>query len=376
MKEKNLIDIIAQEIKTSGPIPFSRYMELCLYHKDFGYYRQLKPPIGKTGDYYTSPCVHKIFGHILAKSFIEVMNILYDESFCIVEAGAGNGYLIRDIGEYLSKNAPNLLEKTNFYVIEPHLPYREIQKKELEKYFHNFEFFDIPEEIEPFTGIFYSNELFDSMPVEIVQTNGEGQLSQVYVDFTKNNFVEVLLNPDEKVLDFIKKNNIKIPPNFRLEIPLYASTFYNAIAKKIKKGAIFTIDYGYPRDELLSINHNRGTLMCYYRHTALENPYIRPGRQDITYHIDFTLLKEIGESTGFKTTGFVEQYYFLIGTGIIDEVEKLKNENYYEYEREIVKIKNLLLPGGMGEIFKVFFQVKGMDYTPKGFSIRNRVNNL
>lgn len=376
MKEKNLIEIITEEIKTSGPIPFSRYMELCLYHKDFGYYRQLKPPIGKTGDYYTSPCVHKIFGHILVKSFIEVMNNLDEEDLCLVEAGAGNGYLIRDMGEYLSKNAPHLLEKIIFYVIEPHLPYREIQKKELEKYFHNFVFFDLPEELEPFSGIFYSNELFDSMPVEIIQTDGNGKISQVYVDFSKNNFVEAFLDPDKNVLNFIKKHDIKIPPNFRLEIPLYASAFYNAIAQKIKKGAIFTVDYGYPRKELISTSHNRGTLMCYYRHTAIENPYIRPGRQDITYHIDFTLLKEIGESAGFKTTGFVEQHYFLMGTGIIEEIEKIKNNSYNEYEQEIIKIKNLLLPGGMGEIFKVLFQVKGIEYTPKGFSIRNRVNNL
>jgi SAM-dependent MidA family methyltransferase len=376
MKETNLIDIIVEEIKSFGPISFSRYMELCLYHKNFGYYRQLKPPIGRSGDYYTSPCVHKIFGHILGKSLIEVMNKLDNEKLCIVEAGAGNGYLIRDMGEYFSKNTPHLLEKIKFYIIEPHQPYREMQKKELKKYFHNFEFVDTPEELKSFTGIFYSNELFDSMPVEIIQSDDNGKLSQVYVNFENNNFVEVLLDPDENVINFIKKHNIKIPTNFRVEIPINAATFYNAIAQKIEKGAIFTIDYGYPRKELLNISHNRGTLMCYYRHTALENPYIRPGKQDITCHIDFTLLKEIGESFGFKTTGFVEQYYFLMGTGIIEEIEKLKNDSYDEYEREIIKIKNFLLPGGIGDVFKVLYQVKGINYTPKGFSIKNRVNNL
>lgn len=376
MRENPLEKIVISIIKENGPMPFSKYMELCLYHPDFGYYRQKKPPIGKTGDYYTSPCVHKIFGHVIAKSIIEIFKELELDDPYLIEAGAGNGYLLRDIGEYLSNNHPEIIKRLNLIIIEPHLPYREIQEKEASKFFKKIFFLDYPSQLPSFDGIFYSNELFDSMPVEILQSDLNGNINQVYVDYQDESFVELLLPIDDYVYGYLKKWQISIPSNFRTEISLISENFYNEISKKLRKGAIITIDYGYPRKELLSEKHNRGTLMCYFRHTALENPYIRLGNQDITYHIDFTLLKDIGELNGLNTAGFVDQYYFLMGTGIIEEVEKLKKENFEEYQQEIIKIKNLLMPGGMGEIFKVLVQTKKLNYIPKGFSFRNRKNQL
>jgi SAM-dependent MidA family methyltransferase len=116
--------------------------------------------------------------------------------------------------------------------------------------------------------------------------------------------------------------------------------------------------------------------MCYYRHTVTENPYIRQGIQDITFHIDFTLLKDIGEKEGMTTIGFVEQSYFLMGTGIIEEIEKIKDEDFRNYQNEIIKIKNLMLPGAMGDVFKFFEQSKGLSIIPKGFAYKNRKNLL
>ncbi|MCX7770218.1 MAG: SAM-dependent methyltransferase [Proteobacteria bacterium] len=372
MKENKLQQIIIDEIKKNGPIPFSKYMNLCLYHPQYGYYRQSRPPIGKTGDYYTSPCVHKIFGYIIAKHIIEIFNSMETEEFYIVEGGAGYGYLLRDLGEYFSRNYKKILEKSKLIIVEPNPFYRDIQFKSSSVFFKNIEFINSPHELPQINGIFYSNELFDSMPAEILQTDSDNNLKQIFVDFTNDNFLEIQDEPNEDVHSFLNKWDIKIPKNFRTEISINVEDFYSEIAKKINKGAILTIDYGYPRSELFDISHNRGTLMCYYKHTVLENPYIRLGNQDITFHIDFTLLKQIGEKFDMQTIGFVEQSYFLMGTGIIDEIEKIKNENFNDYQKEIIKIKNLMLPGGMGDIFKFFEQTKGISIIPKGFSYKNR----
>lgn len=376
MKEKKLKEIIIYEIKEKGPIPFSKYMDLCLYHPEYGYYRQKHPPIGKIGDYYTSPCVHKVFGYIIAKHIIEIINDIDNEKFYIVEAGAGSGYLLRDIGEYFSNRYPEILDKVHIIIIEPNKFYREIQFNSFSRFFKDVIFIDFPHELPEFCGVFYSNELFDSMPVEILQTDQNGKIRQIFVDFKDDKFIEVIDKPDEELIAFLNKWHIKIPENFRTEVSIAMESFYNQVVKKIKKGAVLTIDYGYTRSELFDASHNRGTLMCYYKHTVTENPYIRTGIQDITFHIDFTLLKDIGEKAGMKTLGFIEQSYFLMGTGIIEELEKIKNENFDNYQAEVIKIKNLILPGGMGDTFKFFEQCKGISIIPKGFSLKNKINTL
>lgn len=372
MKEKILKEIIIDEIKRNGPIPFSKFMNFCLYHPKYGYYRQTLPPIGKTGDYYTSPCVHKIFGYIIAKHLIEILDLIIEKETYIIEAGAGSGYLLRDIGEFFSSRKQDILNKLNIIIIEPNKFYREIQFKNASQFFKNITFIESPNDLPNFNGVFYSNELFDSMPAEIIQTDETGIIKQVFVDFIDDNFVELLENPEEKIISFLDNWNIRIPENFRTEISLDMEVFYKELTKKITQGAILTIDYGYPRDELLDSSHNRGTLMCYYKHTVSENPFIRIGNQDITFHIDFSLLKDIGENNGMETVGFIEQSYFLMGTGIIEELEKLNQQDPENYQREIIKIKNLMLPGGMGDTFKFFEQTKGISIIPKGFSYKNK----
>lgn len=372
MKEKILKEIIIDEIKRNGPIPFSKFMNFCLYHPKYGYYRQTLPPIGKTGDYYTSPCVHKIFGYIIAKHLLEILDLIIEKDTYIIEAGAGSGYLLRDIGEFFSSRKQDILNKLDIIIIEPNKFYREIQFKNASQFFKNITFIESPNDLPNFNGIFYSNELFDSMPAEIIQTDETGIIKQVFVDFIDDNFVELLENPEEKIISFLDNWNIRIPENFRTEISLDMEVFYKELTKKITQGAILTIDYGYPRNELLDSSHNRGTLMCYYKHTVSENPFIRIGNQDITFHIDFSLLKDIGENNGMETVGFIEQSYFLMGTGIIEELEKLNQQDPANYQREIIKIKNLMLPGGMGDTFKFFEQTKEISIIPKGFSYKNK----
>lgn len=372
-----LEEIIKKEIKKNGPIPFSKYMEYCLYHPEKGYYRGLMPPIGKSGDYYTSPCVHKMFGYIMARQIAEILSCIDAKHFFVVEAGAGNGYLARDIGEYLKNKHSNLHKKLTMCIIEPHLPYRDLQLKEISPFYEKIEFISSLDDLTKFSGVFYSNELFDSMPVEILESDDDRNIKQIYVGLENDNFIEINMQMDELVKQYLDEFDIKIPPHFRIEISPLVTEFYKKIAEKLDSGAIITIDYGYPRSELLSEQHNRGTLMCYYRHVALENPYIRIGKQDITAHIDFTALKEVGEKAGLITAGFVEQYYFLMSAGILKELEELsRNIDRETYEREIIKIKNILMPSGMGEIFKVLVQTRHLCMNLIGFNFKNRKKSL
>ena len=110
---------------------------------------------------------------------------------------------------------------------------------------------------------------------------------------------------------------------YTTEVNFKAIDWIKDVGKSLQKGFIITIDYGYPRKELYSAERNRGTLMCYFKHQASEDPYLNIGEQDITTHIDFTSLAEAGKSAGLEVAGFTDQSYFLMGCGIEEEFQPL-----------------------------------------------------
>lgn len=373
----NLAEIIKNEIKKTGSIPFSRFMELCLYHPTYGYYRKNYLPIGKYGDYYTSPTVHKFFGFLVARQIMEIIKNIDSKHVTLVEAGAGKGHLARDIGEYFKNNGKTLSDKLNLIIIEPHKPYREIQFKETKGFFNSIDFVDSPEELPNIEGVFYSNELFDSFPVEIIEFDGR-DMFQIFVSYEDSRFFEIKKDLTQELLKIFEKFQINFTEALRTEFSPQALKFYEDIAKKIDTGGILTIDYGYTNEEFFSQTRNRGTLMCYYRHNVSEDPFIRIGEQDLTAHVNFSLLKQIGEYEGFQTSGYTKQQYFLMGCGFMEEAEHLKAlTTQQEFEDEMRKIKVLLIPGGMGTTFKVLFQSKGVSIkNPCGFSFKNYVTKL
>ncbi|GAB4432353.1 MAG: SAM-dependent methyltransferase [bacterium] len=374
---QKLVEIIREEIVKEGEIPFSRFMELALYHPRYGYYRKGMVPIGKLGDYYTSPTVHKLFGFLIGRQIKEIIEYLDLDKITLVEAGAGRGHLAGDIGEYFSNYAKELVEKLELIIIEPHQIYREIQYRETKSHFKRIEFLDTIDDLSDFNGVFYSNELFDAFPVDIVEFDSN-RVYQIYVSFEGSSFVEKRGALTEEVRDFLSSFEFTFKEKFRTEVSHQAATFYSKVTEKLQKGAVLTIDYGYNFAEYLSSTRNRGTLMCYYRHQAFENPYVRVGGQDITAHVNFSVLRKIGEKNGLITEGYNEQQYFLMGCGFVEEVERLKGElTQKAFEEEMQKIKALIMPGGMGTTFKFFLQSKNLSAEKYcGFSYRNVKDGL
>ncbi len=364
---RSLKNIIIEEIKKTGPISFSKFMELCLYHPEYGYYRKDNLPIGKSGDFYTSPCVHSIFGHTIAKQFIEFISEIGEKDIYLIEAGAGRGHLAADIGQYLTKK--NF--KVKLIIIEPHNPFRDIQYKQVKDFYKEVVFLNNPSELPLLNGIFYCNELFDSFPVEIIE-NREGSLRQVYVSYEREVFFETLLPISKEVSEFLTENDLEIPDGFRTEISPLSLNFYRELLKNIRKGISLIIDYGYTKEEFFEPHRKKGTLMCYKKHLADEDPYEMVGEKDITAHVNFSLLSSVGANMGFKIAGYTDQQYFLLGAGILEEMEMLKEEiSQKDYEQEIQKIKNLIMDS-MGKTFKFLCQTRGIEKENfVGFSMRD-----
>jgi SAM-dependent MidA family methyltransferase len=137
------------------------------------------------------------------------------------------------------------------------------------------------------------------------------------------------------------------------EIGLEAVDWIRRIGKSLRRGYHLAIDYGYLRAQYFAQPH--GTLMCYWRHEAVENPYIRIGKQDMTAHVNFS---DLMEEPSLETVLFETQKDYLIRLGILDEIERLATNADAVSIQRLLKIKKLILPGSMGERFKVLVQTK------------------
>ncbi len=348
---------------------FARYMELCLYHPEFGYYANA-PKIGKKGDYFTAPAVHPVFGAAVAKQILEIWEFMGKPSnFVILEAGAGEGYLALDIINYFSLREIDL----SYWILEPFLPNQKRQKQTLKEQVKKIKWFATWEEVPLFIGVFLSNELFDSFPVHLIEKTAE-DLQEVYVIF-EGHFREVLggLSRPE-ILERVLPHANYWPEGYRTEVCLSYRNFLKEIAKHLHKGVIITFDYGYSRADFYHPDRQQGTLICFREHQVLENPYLFPGKCDLTAHVDFTALKEIGESFGLYPVGFTTQAAFLVGLG----VEKLLEEIGRTGPRDIEALKLLLLPQGLGMSHWVFVQARNMPLplALSGFKLSNRLGIL
>jgi len=368
-----LISIIKDRIKKEGEISFRDFMDMALYYPELGYYTSPEEKIGGYGDFFTASELDRAFGELLGKQFAQIYTKLEEKNFQIVEIGAGKGYLAFDILQFLHENHPQIFKNTTYIIIEKS-PYHIKTQKEILSVFENVEWVQdiIDFEDESITGVIFSNELFDSFPVHLIRKL-KGKIYEVFINVDEDNNVhEVLREAPEEILKYIKELNIDIPEGMQTEINLDASDYIQKIGKKLKKGFVITIDYGYPSGELYKPYRMRGTLLCYYRHRYSENFYENVGMQDITSHVNFSALKYYGMIAGLDFTGFTDQAHFLTNLGLMEIFEKLQEKNDYESFERLNRLKTLVLPKGMGEKFKVLVQhknvkdpsIKGLDMLP------------
>jgi SAM-dependent MidA family methyltransferase len=289
------------------------------------YYSSHRNPIGPEGDFYTSADLDPIFGRLLARQF-QQWAAEFDK-FTIVELGAGKGLLARDV-----------LETANFeyMILERSLSMRARQQELLAGYKVRW----IDELPQGITGCIFSNEFFDALPAHrVIRRNGV--LKEIYV------------TEDFKEIEGPLQENIDVPlaEGYVAEVNLEAREWIRRIAGSLDHGYHLAIDYGYLKNEYFA--RPNGTLMCYWRHQAVEDPYVRIGEQDITAHVNFS---DLMDEPSLETVVFTTQMDYLIRLGILDEIEKLATTGDAQSMQRLLKMKKLLLPGSMGERFKVLIQ--------------------
>jgi SAM-dependent MidA family methyltransferase len=369
----NLRQRIIEKIKKEGSITFETFMDMALYEPGLGYYASEKTEIGKTGDFYTSPHLHPAFGAMIGKQIEEMWEVMQRPGdFQILEIGAGAGYMCKDILDYLVNRSSIPL---TYLIVEPHSFIKQKQEKLLEQFLNKITWVPSLENISKINGCILSNELLDAFPVHLVEM--EDDLKEIYVTAIDDTFIEVKNSLSTGIInDYLDEFSVTLTKGYRTEINLRIKDWLQSIDRILSGGFILTIDYGYPAWDYYSEDRNRGTLLSYYKHQVIDDPYQNTGEQDITAHVNFSSVKKWGEELGLKTLGFCRQGTYLIALGI-DEILRELYENSPDYLFEAAKIKRLLFPGTLGESHKVMVQYRGNGHPRlRGFSIKNQTDKL
>jgi SAM-dependent MidA family methyltransferase len=360
--------IIAARITEQGRITFADFMAACLYEPGLGYYTSPGRKVGAEGDFYTSITVHAAFGRVVAREIAQMWRCMGTPAdFTLVECGAGNGRLACDIMDYLAEREQVLYQHLRLVLVEQEPSLESAQREMLADHSNRLTWL-LPDEFASgrftFSGVLYSNELIDALPVHRVVMTSDG-LKEIYVVCTDGEFAEEVGEPSTPELKtYLERIGVTLLPAQQAEVNLNAPEWLAAAANALIEGFVLTIDYGYPAIELYTPGRKLGTLLCYYRHQVEENPYLRLGLQDITAHVDFTTLMKSGEELGLQNVWFGEQYRFLLSAGIIEEIEEIERSAISDEEKLRLRLtlKKLIMPeGGMGETFKVLIQSRGVD---------------
>jgi len=375
----SLREQIEGEIREHGPIPFSRYMEICLYDPLAGYYSRNADQFGKAGDFYTSSDVHAVFGRLLARQFEEMWQALDRPAEVeILELGPGRGLFACDVLDWSRKKFPDFFAAMRYTLQESSPALQAKLNETLSEHIGSRTATiapvaralcsaSVPEErpkvaihracASETALILFANEFFDALPVEILSVQGK-----LHLALEDGHLTEIWLPPSNDELEFLDRHSVHPEGNDRIEVPLAAQSWIEQAANAVQRGFLVIVDYGYTRNEQLAGRH-RGTLMAYRQHSASANAYQAPGEQDLTAHVNFTALNAATEESGMRAERLITQSQFLLGIGEKTQFADAFEDCRVPQERAKValQLKHLATPAGMGETFHVLVASRGVD---------------
>ena len=374
--KNHIEEYLLNKIELNQKILFSEFMNLSLYHPDYGYYTNKPNIFGDQGDFITSPITSSMFGECISNEFINIIRSLERPS--ILELGGGDGSLAITIFKYLKKNK-SLPDKYIILEISDNLInyQKERVKKEFPNDYNIFKWVTNLEDIK-INGLVIANEFFDALPTERFRINNS-KLETLYIESNNQSFNYIW---DESSNDFANElsraknnHNIHFSDGYISELNLNNSKWIKAIDKCIESGVLFVIDYGYASKEYFLHDRSDGTLVCMHKHKSNFDPLSNIGNQDISSFVNFSHLKNLSLNTDLTVSGFLSQSSFLINLNILD-IHKLKDYGDDEALIESNKLKNILLPNTMGELFKVLVMQKNIEIELKSTREFNQMHKL
>ena len=379
-RSDELTSIIRDKIQNQGGwMSAESFMEMCLYYPQLGYYSSGLEKLGEEGDFVTAPILGNLFAKCVGKQCDEIFEKVSDLPRVIVEFGAGGGQLAADVIKYFESLAVPL----DHYFIMETSPYLMDQQRET----LTAAGVDVNKQVSwlltleelPGQAIIVGNELLDAMPAKQFTINAEGQPVERGVKWIGDGFkwADSDLPMPGSICE--RLSSYELPIGYHSEVLLQAEGWVKTVSERLERGVIILIDYGFTGTEYYHPHRDQGSMMCHFRHQAHDNPFLYPGLQDITVHVDFSAVKLSAEQAGMQLIGFSSQGAFLLSLGILDHLQAMQQQSEIDTKEMLdlsQQIKKLTLPHEMGELFKVIVFCTEPLARLKGFELQNHQYRL
>lgn len=377
LSQQLIANIKSQIQQQGGQLPFSAFMQAALYEPGLGYYSNSLRKFGAAGDFITAPEVSPLFSQCLAQQCQQIFAAIADKSAIILEFGAGSGIMAAELLKELA-NLNALPEQ--YWILELSAELRQRQRETLQThiptYLDRVQWLDhLPEQ--PFQGVILANEVLDAMPVEKFRIKAAGEFERACVSWQENQgfhwqwqtMPENLATQLQHGLSDVLSS---LPEGYESEWNPALAHWLQSVAEILQHGLILLIDYGFPRHEYYHPQRDQGTLYCHYRHHSHGDPFLYPGLQDITAHVDFTTVAEAALDAGLDVCAYSNQADFLLACGLPERFALSDPDDVENHARLSKHIQTLTLPSEMGELFKVIALGKEIDIALQGFPREQR----
>lgn len=358
--ERSLSEVLCNSL-THGDLPFRDFVELALYHPEFGYYARAESPVGREGDFITSPLLSPVFAFALGKLVDEFLSRAGDGVAQVVDVGCGDGTLIRALARAASPTPHPTPPTPRFFGLDRNLG--RAQRDPCVTYVTSLD------EIPPAeTRLIISNELFDALPFARLVQRGE-DLHELWVTERNGVLDWTEHEADARYDDYFAERGIELDDGQFADVSLEWSVLYDELCRFVRLGLIVTFDYGLPQTKLFRGRMRRfGTAAAYSRQRVSRDLLINPGEQDLTAHINFDDLRRTGEGQGFATLFFDIQAKFLLALGAAEHelLQPIGEVAIDSAEQGMALLdarddaKRLILPDGIGADIRVLAQARGM----------------
>jgi len=362
--------------RAGGWIGFARYMQLALYEPGLGYYSAGARKFGAAGDFITAPEVAPVFSRCLAVQCAEVLENLGGGD--LLELGAGSGVMAAALlGELERRDAL----PRRYFILDVSADLRQRQQETLAaavpRLLERVEWLDrLPDHLE---GAVVANEVLDAQPVERFVLR-DGAVRALGVAWQRGgpawSEAPATARLAEAVRHLEREAGAAWPEGYTSEVNLDLADWMAAVSAALARGVMLFVDYGLPRREYYAPERSDGTLLCHFRHRFHDDPFARPGLQDITAWVDFTAVAEAAQAAGLELAGYTTQAHFLIGNGIGEFVANVADLGVVERVNLSRQAMLLTLPGEMGERFKAIALSRGYDAPLRGFAVRDLRHTL
>ncbi len=365
----HLREVIQEQIfAAGGAIPFSRFMELCLYAPGLGYYSAGAAKFGAAGDFVTAPELGPLFAACVGDALAPVLRqVGPDAQF--VELGGGSGAFAEVVLKRLL--ALDALP-ARYAILEPSADLRERQRRRIGERLNPLlgdlvEWLDAPPQ-EAWSGVLFANEVVDALPTPRF-TLRDGEVFEEHVALDgEGRFIRQDRPADALLAAAVRhvERDIGAPfaDGYRSELLPQLPYWLQAVMGGLQAGALLFTDYGHARREYYQPQRREGTLRAFRQHHVVADLYDWPGLQDLTASVDFTALAEAGTGAGFDLAGYCSQASFLLGNGLAERLQEAETKARDEATllRLRQEAKQLTLPEAMGERFQAMGFARDVEF--------------